>query len=1217
MSDLPGRDVVVGAQWDLLNRVAVDLDAIVTFDPLVPRDPRLLVPVDLQAYVVPTAGDQPRADVRARGLDPNHGGRRMPPPFSDGKPLPAGVHLHWALPDGLTQADPDLRGDDATGDLGFRPLPDRWLVARLGPPTSLGLRRSLTAWVVESTTAVVTPLAAWKPEATLPTGDDVIPPTDLHPGSGGDAAWAAVYDSAVGRFGFHDPLEGTGTRPVFSYVVVGWYSVPELDPLHGAVTSSAYHAILDDLAWDVDDSAMATATAKSAERVHGARSLMMAAGGRPGDVRVIASDVVDLSDLVLDPTFEVVETVLPTHPRQSLYHGTVFGVVGKDKPTDGRPKPAAVSLALGPTMADASATVLADDDDQELLLAAFAHRLLEDASVADDWSALDAARHQRAFVALPDPAPPVMERIVRDEPGPVSDKVGPPGSGPRGTGLTTGTGGPKVVTLDFLAGDKRLVEQMSARAVDKPVIEGPGGTGNVGSPVPPPRRIVETIPRPGPRFWQPTDPTLVLLGAGRTLRHGYDGRFEDGDTLACRLTGQPVKAIRGIVIGRDLVPALGHGGIPPECDELLEEAALTDPTAVESIVAVATTKGHPADQTTARISAELVLDRTVRAQVGDVVDLLGHSLQEGVLASPVAAAQWRQPWLPLYVEWEATLDRNDQLTGWSLGELDLAAGSGRPPTTTRTFVGRANLAGAASKALADAMDEFLDREARLDGVGRGVLTDTQADDLAGLAAIARDADLAVAPLAGLLDTLLGFDPDALAEGNPVPVALPELLRGGHLRIDRLRLVDCFGQVLDLASQLPKLELADPYVDPAASGRVLLPPRFTCLSRLRLRFVDAANAAVEARVDETTPLLAVNPVAGFLLPDHADDALEVFGPDGAPLGQLFHRGLGRSVTWEGPPGVDEPTATGPAGTGGVAHLAALTGAVVRRDVAERAAAQSRGLPLPAESPLAALLRVIDTTTWTVDPFGATGTEHGSVLLGRPIAVVRATLGFDLLDDQDAVGLTGADAEARAAAFAALADRAVPVRLGSLTRFDDGLLGFFVDDDYTTLHPVHPAVLELALPVGTHQGFLGTVDEAKEFGETLPTVPISAGYVSGDATITIRPGQTRTLTLLLLPGHGVHATSGVVPRKRLELSRSWIAEPLGRIVPSFRVGPVLVDPEAIRMPPISAIGPAQAWTRRVTPASWRDDPIAAASDVARLPDTPAQAQEGWVRARLEGE
>jgi hypothetical protein len=262
------------------------------------------------------------------------------------------------------------------------------------------------------------------------------------------------------------------------------------------------------------------------------------------------------------------------------------------------------------------------------------------------------------------------------------------------------------------------------------------------------------------------------------------------------------------------------------------------------------------------------------------------------------------------------------------------------------------------------------------------------------------------------------------------------------------------------------------------------------------------------------------------------------------------------------------------------------------------------------------RVVDTTTWTVDPFGTTGTEYGSVLLGRPIAVVRATLGFDLLDDPDAAGLTGDAAAARAAAFAALADRAIPVRLGSLTRFDDGLLGFFVDDDYSTLHPVDASVLGLALPLGSHRGFLGTIEEAKAFGASLPSVAIEAAFASGDATITIRPGQTRTLTLLMVPGHGVHATSGVVPRKRLELSRSWIAEPLKRIVPSFRVGPVLVDPAAIRMPPISAIGPAQAWTRRDTPASWRDDPIAAAADVARLSTTPAHAQEGWVQVRPEG-
>ena len=34
--------------------------------------------------------------------------------------------------------------------------------------------------------------------------------------------------------------------------------------------------------------------------------------------------------------------------------------------------------------------------------------------------------------------------------------------------------------------------------------------------------------------------------------------------------------------------------------------------------------------------------------------------------------------------------------------------------------------------------------------------------------------------------------------------------------------------------------------------------------------------------------------------------------------------------------------------------------------------------PEESALSALLRVIDTTSWTIDPFGALGTEHSSVL-----------------------------------------------------------------------------------------------------------------------------------------------------------------------------------------------------------------------------------------------
>jgi hypothetical protein len=1209
LEQLPPRtrtEVVTGSRWDVVGRLGVDVGSVTTFDPLLPRDPRLLVPVDVQAFVSPDRGSGTRADIRARGLDADNAGRRMPPPFSDAGPLPPGIHLHWALPDGLTKADPGARGDEDRGDLGYRPLPDRWLVARMATSLDKTGRRPVAAWVVESTTARVTPLAEWREggfDATLP---GAIPPAELHPGSGGDAAWAAVYDSAAGRFGFHDPLDGvTGRAPTFTYVVVGWYSIPELDPLHDARTTAAYRALLDDLGWDVDDSGMEAATQVAATRVQSARSLVASAGGDPGQVRVISSELGLLSDLLLDQRFELIDVPRPTHPRQSIHHGTVYGVQGRRAPADGRPGAASIATALGPTLSDASSVLLADDPDQELLLAAFTHRLLDDAVTADDWSAIDALRHQRSFAGVPDPAPPIMETIVRDEATPATTRVGSPGPG-----ATSGI--PKAVAFRFLQGEQRMADSLSARPLE--VFEHLGGgsvLGDLGRRPVTPRRLTETISRPGPRYWQPTDPVVVLRGAGRTLRHGHDGRFEEGETLACRLTGQSVQSLKGLVRGQDLVAPLGHGGIPPECDDLLEEAAVADPSAIDATVAVATSPGRGAaglstDAVRTRVLAETTLNRSIRAQVGDLADLATLSLQEGVIASPVASSQWTQPWVPLYAEWEAELHSNDRFASWELGEVDLAPAGDRPPTTPRTFTGRSHLAGAATKALADTMRRFLDREARLDMHGRGLLTRTQETQLAELAATLRTADLSVASVAGLVDQLLGFEPEALHTGMPAPTQPPTLVAGGHLRLTRLRLVDAFGQVVDLTPELPRLQLADAYADPLLLDRAArLAPRFTCPTRVRFRFLDATDDRREARVDETTPVLAHNPVSGYLLPDHADDAVEVFGPDGAPLGQLYHRGLGRSVTWEGPPGVDGPTATGPVAGGATAHLARLCDAVIRRDVADPT----------GESPLSALLRVIDTTTWTVDPFGATGTEHPSVLLGRPVAVVRAQVGFDVIDDPGAAGAAPDVVAARAEALAALADRAVDVRLGSLTRFDDGLLGFFVDDDYSTLFPVHASVRDRALPVGAHEGFLASVDEAKAFGETLPADPIATGFVGPESTIRLRPGQTRLVTLLLLPGHGAHATSGVVPRKKLELSRSWVAEPLERIVPSFRVGPVLVDPKTIRMPPISAIGAPQQWTRRDTPASWRDDPIAAASDVARLPDTPAEAQEGWVRAHTD--
>ena len=132
---------------------------------------------------------------------------------------------------------------------------------------------------------------------------------------------------------------------------------------------------------------------------------------------------------------------------------------------------------------------------------------------------------------------------------------------------------------------------------------------------------------------------------------------------------------------------------------------------------------------------------------------------------------------------------------------------------------------------------------------------------------------------------------------------------------------------------------------------------------------------------------------------------------------------------------------------------------------------------------------------------------------------------------------------------------------------------------------------------------------------PVEPLAHPYLVPDGTLWLRPGQTVRLTLLMLPLGRVHLTSGVLPRKHLALSDQWVTPGLRRLVPSVRVGPVLVDPAEIRLPLVTLLGAHQTFTRRTGPLTWRDDPIVAATQTAYLPRLPHEAQEGWVRVSPE--
>jgi hypothetical protein len=380
----------------------------------------------------------------------------------------------------------------------------------------------------------------------------------------------------------------------------------------------------------------------------------------------------------------------------------------------------------------------------------------------------------------------------------------------------------------------------------------------------------------------------------------------------------------------------------------------------------------------------------------------------------------------------------------------------------------------------------------------------------------------------------------------------------------------------------------------------------------LRLVDAAAPdgvrAGESRVNQERPDLARSPLAGFLLPDHVDEALEFFDAEGTPIGQLMHDPLTGSVLWEGAPGTPGPLGAPPAGGHpAVKHLARFATGLVAADARERQRGGTAG-----ESALAALLRVIDTTLWTVDPFGATGTGAIASLVGRPIAIVRATLSLDVLSDVDGLDYAApADRDARRRAFEELAARAIRVRLGEVTRSDDGLLAYAIDDAYDRLHVISPDVRIAARASGPGEGHFRAFGEASD-GAPPPRAVVHP-YVAGDTAVDLHPGQLIRLTLLMVPGLSVTATCGVLPRKRVALARDWFEKVLERLSPSIRVGPVLFDAtaEGVRMPKVAALGPRQRFTHKPDPLSWRDDVILAATQTAYLPDQPAGVREGWIR------
>jgi len=423
---------------------------------------------------------------------------------------------------------------------------------------------------------------------------------------------------------------------------------------------------------------------------------------------------------------------------------------------------------------------------------------------------------------------------------------------------------------------------------------------------------------------------------------------------------------------------------------------------------------------------------------------------------------------------------------------------------------------------------------------------------------------------------------------PRPLDDFQAIRTGKFKILALRLVDTFGRTQDI--DLEKAgwvtsELMKPAKEPGVPRMFSLPPRLAQPARLLFQWLAGKPRPGEDEV-EMNSHPALTPVCGWLLPNRLDNSLMVYAADGKAVDSISANVAGllpaHGEFHELPKYFQEL----------VQHLQGLE-----------------------EKALKTFFDNIETSLQNINPAGSSQHDALALLMGRPIAVVRARLklelrgdpainqGWDafrsdvasLLQNEDAgkTGLPGRSSDD-------LTKVRFQVRLGDNRQLNDGLLGYWIeyeqpDSRYSRYHSGNEALIDLSIDDGAV-----------------------------------------TLTMLMDPRGVVHISSGILPAEVLEIPVEQYAASMRAIEVTFLTAPVLSpakppQPMALLRPssqttpvlspvlrPVNYIGlplpdeadHAWSWLEK-DGGEWAEPSAIGPAKTQAAWDGPLEIHEGWLR------
>lgn len=380
------------------------------------------------------------------------------------------------------------------------------------------------------------------------------------------------------------------------------------------------------------------------------------------------------------------------------------------------------------------------------------------------------------------------------------------------------------------------------------------------------------------------------------------------------------------------------------------------------------------------------------------------------------------------------------------------------------------------------------------------------------------------------------------------------IRSGTMNMLRLRLVDTFGQIRDL--QWSDAITTEQMRGPQSSDQIALPPRLMQPARLNFRWL-AANSDEQEMNDHP----ATSPVCGWVVPNNLDGSLLIYDSQGKILGLLDQQ-----AQWKGIPGTTSTAVDDIVN----AHLRQMVQYLIKQGA----------------SFLASFISAVDTGLTNIDPENFAQHQDLALLMGRPMALVRASLNLALQglpaihegwnNFRQDLRRTGRDTND----FPGVV---FPIRIGEYQQLNDGLVGYWkeredVYEDDLFYAPQSDPIADVRIK--TH------ADHPAPLQQTVLDPP------------TI-------VSMLIDPRGSVHATTGILPVKELTIPPDQYVPALQAIEVFFLATPIVTDVGAINVPLPAEAG--YQW-------SWASTGGAGAIGKVKVEVTFSAAQEireGWLK------